>query len=77
MVSKAGRDPEPTAGIIDSQSVKVAASVPTSSRGFDGGKKVNGRKRHIVVDTTGLLLAVMVTAANVTDREAAQVLWPG
>ncbi|MFE0654688.1 transposase [Streptomyces sp. NPDC059534] len=48
--------------------------MPTSSRGFDGGKKINGRKRHIVVDTTGLLLTVMVTTANVTDREAAQVL---
>ncbi|MFF9498492.1 IS5 family transposase [Streptomyces sp. NPDC014656] len=66
----AGRDPEPTAGIIDAQSVKAAASVPAASRGFDGGKKVNGRKRHIVVDTLGLLLAVMVTAASVTDREA-------
>ncbi|MEU9378462.1 transposase [Streptomyces sp. NPDC048255] len=41
----AGRGPEPTAGIIDSQSVKAAASVPASSRGFDGGKKINGRKR--------------------------------
>jgi transposase len=69
-----GRDPEPTAGIIDAQSVKAAASVPASSRGFDGGKKINGRKRHIVVDTMGLLLTVMVTAASVTDREAGQVL---
>lgn len=47
---------------------------PGADRSFDGGKKINGRKRHIVVDTAGLLLAVMVTAANVTDREAAQVL---
>jgi transposase len=70
----AGRDPEPTAGIIDAQSVKGAASVPTATRGFDGGKKVNGRKRHIVVDTLGLLLAVMVTAASVTDRDAGQTL---
>lgn len=70
----AGRDPEPTAGIIDAQSVKGAASVPAASRGFDGGKKVNGRKRHIVVDTVGLLLAVMVTAASVTDREAGRTL---
>ncbi|WP_055585877.1 IS5 family transposase, partial [Peterkaempfera griseoplana] len=68
----AGRDREPTAGIIDSQSVKAAASVPAATRGFDGGKKVNGRKRHIVVDTLGLLLAVMVTAASATDREAGQ-----
>ncbi|WP_329612050.1 transposase [Streptomyces brevispora] len=48
--------------------------MPASSRGFDGGKKINGRKRHIVVGTTGLLLTVMVTAANVTDRKAGQVL---
>ncbi|MFG2426154.1 IS5 family transposase [Streptomyces sp. NPDC048448] len=70
----AGRDPEPTAGIIDAQSVKAAASVPAATRGFDGGKKVNGRKRHIVVDTLGLLLHVMVTAASVTDRDAGQTL---
>ncbi|MFD5922245.1 IS5 family transposase [Kitasatospora sp. NPDC058201] len=69
-----GRDREPTAGIIDAQSVKGAASVPAASRGFDGGKKVNGRKRHIVVDTIGLLLTVMVSAASVTDRDAAQTL---
>ncbi|MGY3064686.1 transposase [Streptomyces sp. TE3672] len=48
--------------------------MPTATRGFDGGKKVNGRKRHIVVDTLGLLLAVMVTAASVTDRDAGQTL---
>ncbi|MFE2936863.1 transposase [Streptomyces sp. NPDC059278] len=70
----AGRAPEPTAGIIDSQSVKGAASVPAASRGFDGGKKVNGRKRHIVVDTLGLLAAVMVTAASVTDSEVGRTL---
>jgi transposase len=70
----AGRDTEPTAGIIDAQSVKGAASVPAATRGFDGGKKVNGRKRHIVVDTLGLLLTVMVTAASVTDREAGRTL---
>lgn len=70
----AGRDREPTAGIIDAQSVKAAASVPAATRGFDGGKKVNGRKRHIVVDTLGLLLAVVVTAASVTDRDAGQTL---
>ena len=70
----AGRDAEPTAGIIDAQSVRGASSVPSASRGFDGGKKVNGRKRHIVVDTLGLLLAVMVTAASATDRDAGQTL---
>ncbi|WP_327160391.1 IS5 family transposase [Streptomyces zaomyceticus] len=70
----ASRDPEPSAGIIDSQSVKGAASAPATSRGFDGGKKVNGRKRHIVVDTLGLLLTVLVTAASATDREAGGTL---
>ncbi|MFJ1758658.1 IS5 family transposase [Kitasatospora sp. NPDC088134] len=70
----ADRDPEPTAGIIDAQSVKAATSVPAATRGFDGGKKVNGRKRHIVVDTLGLLLVVVVTAASVTDREAGRTL---
>ncbi|MGX1887057.1 IS5 family transposase [Streptomyces sp. NPDC055287] len=66
-----GREAEPTAGIIDAQSVKAAASVPSVSRGYDGGKKVGGRKRHIVTDCLGLLLVVAVTAANVGDREAA------
>ncbi|MFF2658973.1 IS5 family transposase [Kitasatospora sp. NPDC058032] len=69
-----GRDPEPSAGVIDSQSVKADAVVGADSRGFDGGKLVNGRKRHAVVDTLGLLLAVMVTSADVGDRAAAQVL---
>ncbi|WP_181447089.1 IS5 family transposase [Streptomyces sp. NTH33] len=71
---KLGRDAEPTAGVIDSQSVKADAVVGADSRGFDGGKLVNGRKRHVVVDTLGLLLGVMVTAADVGDRAAAQVL---
>ncbi len=57
-----GRDPEPSAGIIDSQSVKADAVVGADSRGFDGGKKINGRTRHLVVDCLGRLLAVMVTA---------------
>lgn len=71
---QAGRDPEPSASVIDSQSVKADAVVGSDSRGFDGGKLINGRKRHVVVDTLGLLLAVMVTAADVGDRAAAQVL---
>ncbi|MET8748429.1 IS5 family transposase [Streptomyces sp. NPDC004728] len=66
-----GREAEPTAGIIDAQSVRAAATVPADSRGYDGGKKVPGRKRHIVTDTLGLLLAVAVTAANIGDRDAA------
>ncbi|WP_431306372.1 transposase [Streptomyces exfoliatus] len=66
-----GRETEPTAGIIDAQSVRAAASVPAASRGYDGGKKVPGRKRHIVTDCLGLLLVVAVTAANIPDRDAA------
>ncbi|MFF3787510.1 transposase, partial [Streptomyces sp. NPDC001933] len=66
-----GREAEPTAGIIDARSVKAAASVPSVSRGWDGGKKVGGRKRHIVTDCLGRLLVVAVTAANVGDRDAA------
>ncbi|KND39078.1 MULTISPECIES: IS5/IS1182 family transposase [Streptomyces] len=60
--------------MIDSQSVKADAVVGSDSRGFDGGKLVNGRKRHVVLDTLGLLLAVVVTAADVGDRTAAKVL---
>jgi transposase len=71
-----GRDVEPTAAIIDSQSVKGAASVPATSRGYDGGKKINGRRRHIITDSIGLLLTVLVTAADVTDRQAARVMLP-
>jgi transposase len=71
-----GRNPQPTAAIIDSQSVKAAETVGATSRGFDAGKKINGRKRHIAVDTLGLLLFVMVTAANLQDRSAARdLLW--
>lgn len=67
--SAAGRHPEPTAGIIDSQSVKIVANLGSS--GFDGAKKVNGRKRHIVVDTLGLLLTVVVHDAALQDRAVA------
>jgi transposase len=72
----AGRDREPTAAVIDSQSVRAADTVPKTSRGWDNAKKVNGRKRHIAVDSTGLLLAVVITAASVQDRDAARpLLW--
>lgn len=67
-----GRDEQPTAAIIDAQSVKGAATVGAASRGYDAGKKVNGRKRHVVVDTMGLLLLVMVTTASVQDRDGAR-----
>ncbi|MGK4585969.1 IS5 family transposase [Kitasatospora sp. HPMI-4] len=72
--SRAGRDAEPSAGVIDSQSVKADAVVGADSRGFDGGKLINGRKRHVVVDTLGLLLAVTVTPADIGDRTAAKAL---
>jgi transposase len=68
---RAGRDPMASAGIIDAQSVKGADTVASASRGYDAGKRVNGRKRHIVVDTLGLLLVVMVTGASLQDRTAA------
>ena len=67
---QAGRTAEPTACVIDAQSVKTATSVPTNTQGADAGKKIVGRKRSIVVDTLGLLLLVMVTAASVSDNVA-------
>jgi len=67
--ARVGRNPEPSAAIIDAQSTRSTAQGGIS--GFDAGKKVKGRKRHLVVDTLGLLLAVTVTAASVQDRDAA------
>jgi putative transposase len=68
-----GRDPEPSAAILDSQSVKTSA-VRGDERGYDGGKKILGRKRHLLVDTQGFLLAVKVHAANILDRHGALLL---
>lgn len=70
---QAGRKPTPTAAIVDSQSVKTT-EVGGDQRGYDAGKKINGRKRHIVVDTMGLLLAVVVHAASVQDQEGAKTV---
>ncbi len=68
-----GRKPEPSGGCIDSQSVK-AAMQPTENIGFDGGKKVKGRKRHVLTDTLGLIICVVVTAANEGDRRGLKSL---
>ena len=70
----AGRDPMASAGIVDAQSVKGSDTVGAATRGFDAGKKTNGRKRHIVVDTMGLLLAVIITTASVQDRDGARTV---
>jgi putative transposase len=69
---KMGRDSRPTAAIIDSQSVKT--SLVGGPRGSDGGKKVNGRKRHLLVDTQGLVIRAVVHPANITDRDGAMLL---
>ena len=71
-----GRNSQPTAAIIDSQSVKTTY-VGGPERGFDGGKKVNGRKRHLIVDTQGLILALKVHAADISDRDGAPLVLTG
>lgn len=63
-----GRQTTPTASIMDTQSVKTSTNAPLSTQGIDAGKKVVGRKRGIITDTLGLLLAVIVTAASVSDN---------
>lgn len=72
----AGRKRQPSAAVIDSQSVKGSEMIAADRRGYDAAKKINGTKRHIAVDTLGLLLTMLVTAASVQDRDAAKpLLW--
>jgi transposase len=68
----AGRQVQPSAAVIDSQSVKGAETVGQDTRGYDAGKKINGRKRFIVTDTLGLLIVVVVLTASVQDRDGAK-----
>jgi putative transposase len=72
----AGRTVAPTAAIIDSQSVRASDWVSRASKGYDAAKKIHGRKRHVAVDTCGLLLDILITPASVQDRDGGRrLLW--
>jgi putative transposase len=68
------RDPQPSAGIVDSQSAKTTGVVGGEARAYDGAKKVKGRKRYLLVDTQGLVLKAKVHSAKVQDREGIKIL---
>lgn len=69
-----GRSPEPTGFVIDAQSVKTSTNVPARERGADVGKRIVGRRRSIIIDTTGLMLTVLVTAVTIQDSVAGEHL---
>ncbi len=69
------RNPEPSAAVIDSQSVKTTEEAAADTRGYDSGKQIKGRKRHLRVDTTGLVMKVVTLCANIQDRDGAQTLF--
>lgn len=69
-----GKERSPSLGIIDAQSTKTTAISSQKECGYDAGKKIKGRKRHIMVDTLGLLIMVVVTSASVQDRDGAKLL---
>lgn len=72
---KAGRERSPSMGLIDSQSVKTDSISSQHVCGIDAGKKIKGRKRHIIVDTMGLIIAIVVHAGNIQDRDGARLVF--
>ena len=71
--TRSGRNPQPSAGIVDSQSAKTTG-VGGEQRGYDGGKKIRGRKRHLLVDTEGLIVKAKVHSAKVPDQDGLRLL---